>query len=69
MAELLFVSHSNSDDKGRRVISTDKKISTNYFFSVDELDNDKANKLCGLSDQDVADIKAWLANKVKENLL
>ncbi len=66
MAELLFVSHSNNDKKGLRVISY-QGIVVNIYYSVEELNDPKSNSLCGLSKQDVTDIKAWLSNKGKEN--
>lgn len=72
MAELMFVSHCSTDDKGRRVII--RYMGTeNTVFEVGELDNDAINKLCGLSEEDVRDIRAWLSAKangdIKEGLL
>ena len=62
MSELLFVEYSNKDQLGRRVIGTDFKT-TNIYFSVADMDDDKINKLCGLSTKDVDDIKLWLKGK------
>lgn len=59
MARLLFVHHSNSDDKGKRVIAIYQNTE-NVFFSQNELDNEAINKLCGLTIEDVDAIKEWL---------
>lgn len=62
MARLMFVSHSNSDQLGKRVVAIFNNTE-NVFFSHTELDNPAINTLCGLTPEDVTTIKEWLMDK------
>lgn len=59
MARLLFVSHSNTDNLGKRVVAIYQNTE-NTIFNSNELDNDSINRLCGLTPEDIVAIRDWL---------
>jgi hypothetical protein len=61
MTKILFISHTNYDNLGKRVIVIYQNTE-NTFFSMEELSDTKVNDLCGLSQGDIDDILEWLSD-------
>jgi len=61
MTKILFISHTNYDNLGKRVIVIYQNTE-NTYFSKDDLKDKTVNELCGLSQKNVDDIKAWISD-------
>jgi hypothetical protein len=68
MTKILFISHTNYDNLGKRVVVIYQNTE-NTFFSQEELSDTKINELCGLSQDNVDDIREWLGDEDIENNL
>ena len=61
--EILFVTHSSRDDKGKRVIVR-LDNTENTFYPGDE--TDPINKIMGLEDGDIKAIQEFFGNKTRK---
>jgi hypothetical protein len=59
MTKILFISHTNYDNLGKRV-AVIYQNTENTFFSQEEIGDKQINELCGLSQDNVDDILNWL---------
>lgn len=61
MTKILFISHTNYDNRGKRVVVIYQNTE-NTFFAKEDFNDKRINELCGLSQDNVDDIKEWLSD-------
>jgi hypothetical protein len=61
MTKIMFISHTNYDNLGKRVVVIYQNTE-NTIFSQEEISDKKVNDLCGLSQDNVDDIARWLSD-------